>query len=346
MPLVGPRPSSRPERSTPRRGLGASGSSGCPRTRLQTTATAAGRSGSRRPAPGPTGPSSRVTQRGRESRWSRTRRRPRPSATETRCGRAVTCRAPRVRRPRSPTRRSGTAERGGTSRGPTLHGDKTGNVEEEFVDDRVEVRDARRAVDPHTQVRAVVEAFRIPSAQRAQLVDHPPLAAARGGRAWRWCLEGSRRNVPEARRFADALVAEQADVVEQKLAALATRHLTRRPTLPDVGRLRENPRVAQDPPADEDTADRTADASRRRARVGAKPGEYLLRLDAVAAAEHGNRQVTGHARDQVPVRAAAVGLRGGASVDGHRGRAGVPAPFSRAPGRCDPRRSTPPASSR
>src|SRR5688500_4793211 len=53
-----------------------------------------------------------------------------------------------------------------------------GRREKELADDVVELRDRVAAVDAHAKLRASLETLRVPAAQRADLVDHPPLPAA------------------------------------------------------------------------------------------------------------------------------------------------------------------------
>ena len=63
--------------------------------------------------------------------------------------------------------------------------------------------------------------LRVPGAQRAQLVDHPAVAAARRAIvARRVALVVLRRDVAEALGLTLALVQQQIDVVEQELPAL------------------------------------------------------------------------------------------------------------------------------
>src|SRR5437773_8059341 len=107
-------------------------------------------------------------------------------------------------------------------------------------------------------MRAVVEALRIPRSQRPQLVDNPAIV---GGCA----------------RPVDALLQKQLDVVEEEAPAILERHRACQASAEQVHRLRQNPGIAEHAAANEDASD---------ARF--EPPDDLLRLDAVAAAEHGD----------------------------------------------------------
>ena len=96
------------------------------------------------------------------------------------------------------------------------------------------------------QVRPALEALGVPGAERAELVDHPALAAARRGRA----SAPDRRDVPEAFGFPVAVVEQQVDVVEQELPAL----------------LAASPRAARGPRAGRAPAPGSTDCAARRGR--------------------------------------------------------------------------------
>ena len=120
------------------------------------------------------------------------------------------------------------------------------------------------AVDRDPQVRSVVEPFRVPRAQRAQLVDDPALVAARRRVARRHRLARARRaGSPRPRRRRSC--EQQIDVVEQELAALLERdrRAAARPGR-QIGGLREDPRIAQHAAPDEHAADA---ASRSRSTI-------------------------------------------------------------------------------
>src|SRR5688572_9630021 len=97
---------------------------------------------------------------------------------------------------------------------------------------------------------AAVEALRIPAAQRPDLVDHPAFAPSR----LVVCEHRTGSGMTKAVRLVDPFVEQQLDIVEQKLAAIRHRHLTRRPPGSNVGRLREDPWVAEYAAADKHTA--------------------------------------------------------------------------------------------
>ena len=79
-----------------------------------------------------------------------------------------------------------------------------------------------------------------------------------------------------------------------------------------LGGLGKDPWVAEDASANEDAGHPTA-----------QPGHDGFRVDAIAAAEHGNAQLTGNPRNQIPVRPTRVALRGRPTVNGHRRGAGI-----------------------
>ena len=109
-----------------------------------------------------------------------------------------------------------------------------------------------------------------------------------------------------------ALVAQQLDVFEQEAATIGERDLAWRPSGGQIGGLRQNPRIAQDAPADQHAFD-----------AGSPTRHDRLRLDAVAAAEHRNAERLRDARDELPIRAARVALRRGSAVNGDGGGAGI-----------------------
>ena len=55
----------------------------------------------------------------------------------------------------------------------------------------------------------------------------------------------------------------------------------------------------------------------------AQPGQDLVRLHAIAAAEHGDREIARHFRHEVPIGTPGVRLLGRAAVNRHGGSAGV-----------------------
>ena len=101
----------------------------------------------------------------------------------------------------------------------------------------------------------------------------------------------ARRDVPEPVGLTEALVHEQIDVIEQELATLDGGNLAQRAAGREVGRLLEDPRIAERAAADKHAAD--AGAAEAFARS-------VRELDAVAAAEHGNRHARRDPRDQTP----------------------------------------------
>src|SRR5262245_1082202 len=90
--------------------------------------------------------------------------------------------------------------------------------------------------------------------------------------------------------FADAFVLQQIDVVEQEPSARFERHGSRPAPVEQVFRLRQEPGVAKNATTDEDAADTLPEAI-----------HDLVRLDAVAGAEHRNRQSIGNPGDEFPV---------------------------------------------
>ena len=121
--------------------------------------------------------------------------------------------------------------------------------------------------------------------------------------------------VPEAFGVAQALLHQQVDVVEQEASAVGGGNGSRRSAGGEIRGLRENPRIAEDAAAYEHAVDA----------LGAvpHPRDDVFRLDAIAAAEHGNRQAVRDLGDEIPVGVPAVALRRGAAVDGDGGGAGV-----------------------
>src|SRR4249920_3866939 len=97
-------------------------------------------------------------------------------------------------------------------------------------------------------MRSVLEALRIPGAERPKLVDDPALAAAgrRGDRILAW------RGVPEPGALSGALVQKQLEIGEQEPAPLLERNQRRRRAARGLGRLPEDPRIAQGTAADKD----------------------------------------------------------------------------------------------
>src|SRR5471032_1751693 len=102
-------------------------------------------------------------------------------------------------------------------------------------------------------MRAAVEPLRVPGAERAELVDNPPVVA---------CRRGMRRrvahSVAETLWLADALVEQQLDVIEKELTALRRTDGAHWTTCREVGRLRQNPRIAQHTPANKHALDAEA----------------------------------------------------------------------------------------
>ncbi len=142
-------------------------------------------------------------------------------------------------------------------------------------------------------MRPVLEAFGVPGGERAQLIDHPAV-------------------VRHHARFVHTLLHEQVNVVEQEASAIFERDRTRGASREQIVRLCEDPRIAQHAAADEHAFDARGETM-----------HDLLRLDAIAAAEHRDRQIAGDLGDDVPVGRSTVALRRGASVHGHRRRACV-----------------------
>ncbi len=77
----------------------------------------------------------------------------------------------------------------------------------------------------------------------------------------------ARCNVAEALLLVFALIEQEIDVVEQKLAALVHRDGSRRTSGDDIGSLGENPWIAEDTTADEHTIDARFSSARRSARA-------------------------------------------------------------------------------
>ena len=125
----------------------------------------------------------------------------------------------------------------------------------------------------------MLKTLRVVGRERADLVDDPAIVrrprSSRGSPAA--CARG---DVTKTLGLANPLVQQQIDVVEQEPAAIVERDTARggRPA-GEVRRLRQNPRVAQHAASDEHARD-----------PAAQPLDDLLGLDAVAAAEHRNRQ--------------------------------------------------------
>src|SRR5207245_7634653 len=108
-------------------------------------------------------------------------------------------------------------------------------------------------------MRSVVEAFRIPGTKGADFIDDPALAASRfalvamgfgsamgfGIRDWGF------ERVTEAFGFADTLGQEQIDIVQQELTPFGECDDARCATGGEIGRLSEDPRVAQNAAPDE-----------------------------------------------------------------------------------------------
>ena len=188
-------------------------------------------------------------------------------------------------------------------------------------------------VDRDAQVGAAVEALRVPGAERAQLVDHPALAAARPGVGGFDRL--SRRLVAEPGALVLVAVHQQVDVVEQEPRPVGGGDLAHRPAGDQVLGLRQDPRIAQHAAAHEHAAHARAELV-----------HDLPRLDAVARAEHRNAHAFGHRADEVPVGRAGVGLPGGAAVHGDRRGPGVLRPAAPPRALSSRRRPSPCASSR
>ena len=138
-------------------------------------------------------------------------------------------------------------------------------LQKEVFDDPAQLRDRLGGVDRDAQLRSALEALRVPGAQRAQLVDDPALAAARrrggrGGLARRACA-GTPRPRRRARPAADRGSRAGTGRAPRATPASAPRRRAA------VGRLREDPRIAQRAAADEHAADAViAPAARRSGR--------------------------------------------------------------------------------
>src|SRR5204863_5975807 len=128
-------------------------------------------------------------------------------------------------------------------------------------------------------MRAVVETLRVPGAECADLINEPSIMAARG-RLPLFLMHRFRRcDMAEPVGFMDAFAHEQCDVLEEELSAIAQRDLARCSACGEVRGLRENPWITQDAAANQHTLN---------ARL--HPVDHVSRLDAVAAAEHRDRQ--------------------------------------------------------
>src|SRR2546425_10020757 len=103
--------------------------------------------------------------------------------------------------------------------------------------------------------------------------------------------------MPETLGFSDTLGEQHVDVIEEETSPVLQSDLPWRSSGRQIGGLRENPRIAQHPATDEHSFD-----------ASPNPLHDLLGLHAVAAAEHGNREVVGDARHEIPVRRPAITL--------------------------------------
>ena len=152
--------------------------------------------------------------------------------------------------------------------------------------------DGGGVVDRHAQVRAALDAPRVVAAQRAQLVDHPPIV--RGGRIpGGWAGD------------------KKVDVLQQEPRAIVGSDLACGPARQEVSSLRDEPGVPQDAAADEHARDR------RRAQAI----QDLRRLDEITRPEDRDPDSLRHAGDERPVGQAAIGLVGGPAVHGDSRRA-------------------------
>src|SRR5215204_4238735 len=88
--------------------------------------------------------------------------------------------------------------------------------QEELVDEVLEFRNRLRRVHADTKLCAALEAFRIPGAQRADLVDHPSLLADRFSLGV--SVAGSA--VAKPCGFVHILCQQQVHVIEQEPSAL------------------------------------------------------------------------------------------------------------------------------
>src|SRR4029453_3296577 len=125
------------------------------------------------------------------------------------------------------------------------------------------------AIDGGAEVRSVLEAFGVPRAERAKLIDDPAIV--------RLCA-----------RLIDSLAQEELDVVNQETAALLERDGTRRVAGDDIARLGEDPGIPQHAPADQDAL-----------HAEPEPLDDLLGLDAVAAAKNRNGEIVRDAGDEL-----------------------------------------------
>jgi hypothetical protein len=92
------------------------------------------------------------------------------------------------------------------------------NTQEKCADDPTERFDGFCSIDVGPQVRAVLEALRVPGPERPKLVDHPAIVSYRGP----FVLLADRcgRRVPESIRLVHSFRAEQFDVIEQEPATV------------------------------------------------------------------------------------------------------------------------------
>src|SRR5580765_4610735 len=95
----------------------------------------------------------------------------------------------------------------------------------------------------------------------------------------------------ESLRLVDAFPKQQIYVFQEKRSALAHRHFTRGASGSQIGCLRQDPRISQHSAANKYAADAAAETV-----------DDMSRLDAVAAAEHRNAEVSRDVGYQAPVR--------------------------------------------
>ena len=166
------------------------------------------------------------------------------------------------------------------------------------------------AVDGRAQPRAALEALRVPGAQRAQLVDHPAVVA-RSGALSRLCGSPARRaGSPPARGRARSGAArcsraETARALRARPGAPA-RPSSRSCACARIHGFRSTPRPTKTPL----TPCRSRSTICSGSMQSPDPNTGIVSASATL-------------RDEVPVGGAAVGLLGGAPVDGDRRGAGV-----------------------
>src|SRR5947209_1691902 len=103
----------------------------------------------------------------------------------------------------------------------------------------------------------VVEPLRIPGTERTNLVDDPAIVTSRFGArdSGLGARDSGFERMPESFGFTNAFAEEQADIIEQKPAAILERHLARRAAGRQISRLRQNPGIPQHTSTDEHAFD-------------------------------------------------------------------------------------------